>query len=318
MLVLSNPLAKEVVYGGHLLAIGTSSIAASSAILLGRSPTFLLLLMAYLFSYGAYMLNRGSEVTQDSISNPGRTNYLLGRSKYLAIISATSFLIGYVIAFFTNLIFFLALILPLTLALIYSIGSKKLTKLIGAKRLKDKLLVKNLAISFGWSLIPLLVGLYYQNVPLILLSFSPFIFFRLMSNTVFFDLRDVKADSAYGVHSVPVVYGKSRAYNIMNLFDVLSALYIVCLVTIGFFPLYTLVMIFLPLYSFVYRSLSSRPNANMNYLCDIVADGEYLLWGPKSLATSFHHTLNVTTERRLLELIVADCRFDRGTIFVKY
>ncbi len=153
MLALSNPLTKELVYGGHMLALGTSSIAASSAMLLGRSPTCLLLLMAYLFSYGAYMLNRGSEVTQDSISNPGRTKYLSGRSKYLPIISAVSFGIGYVIAFFTNLTFFLALIVPLALALVYSIGSKKLTAVIGAKRLKDKLLVKNLAISFGWSLI---------------------------------------------------------------------------------------------------------------------------------------------------------------------
>ena len=205
-----------------MLALGTASIAAASAILLGRSPTFLLLLMAYLFSYGAYMLNRGSEVTQDSISNPGRTNYLSGRSKYLSLISAVSFGIGYVIAFFTNLIFFFALIVPLALALVYSIGSKKLTGLIGAKRLKDKLLVKNLAISFGWSLIPVLVGLYYKSLPLLLLSFVPFIFFRLMSNTIFFDVRDVKADGAYGVRTIPVVYGKALSYNIMNLFDGLS------------------------------------------------------------------------------------------------
>jgi 4-hydroxybenzoate polyprenyltransferase len=280
MPVLSNPLAKELVYGGHLLALGTSSIAASSAILLGRSPTFLLLLMAYLFSYGAYMLNRGSDVTQDSVSNPGRTTYLLGRAKYLTIISAASFGIGYVIAFFTNLIFFFALIVPLVLALVYSIGSKKLTGLIGAKRLKEKLLVKNLAISFGWSLIPLLVGLYYESLPLLLLSFGPFIFFRLMSNTIFFDLRDVRADRAYGVRTVPVVYGKLRAYYIMNLFDALSAVYIVSLVVVGFFPLYTLIMISLPLYSIAYRFLLSRPNANINYLCDVVADGEYLLWGP--------------------------------------
>ena len=263
-----------------MLALGTASIAASSAILLGRSPTFLLLLMAYLFSYGAYMLNRGSEVTQDSISNPGRTNYLSGRSKYLSIISAVSFGIGYVIAFFTNLIFFFALIVPLVLALVYSVGSKKLTGLIGAKRLKDKLLVKNFAISFGWSLIPVLVGLYYKSLPLLLLSFGPFIFFRLMSNTIFFDVRDVKADGAYGVRTVPVVYGKSRAYSIMNLFDGLSAVYIFALVAVGFFPLYTLIMVFLPMYSIAYRILSTRPNANMNSLCDVVADSEYLLWGP--------------------------------------
>ena len=101
-----------------------------------------------------------------------------------------------------------------------------------------------------------------------------------MSNTIFFDLRDIQADSAYGVRTIPVVYGKSRAYSIMDLFDLLSVLYVISLVTVRFFPLYSLIMVFLPLYSFVYRFLSSRPNANMNYLCDIVADGEYLLWGP--------------------------------------
>lgn len=280
MITISNPVAKELVYGGHMLAIGTSSIAASCAILLGRSPTFLLLLMAYLFSYGAYMLNRGSEVTQDSVSNPGRTNYLLARSKYLTIISAVCFGIGYVIAFFTNLVFFFALIVPLALALIYSIGSKKLTGFIGAKRLKDKLLVKNLAISFGWSLIPALVGLYYKSLPILLLSLGPFIFFRLMSNTIFFDVRDIKADGAYGVRTVPVVYGKERAYSIMNLFDGLSALYILALVAVGFFPLYTLIAIILPMYSIAYRIASSRPDSNMSFLCDVVADGEYLLWSP--------------------------------------
>ncbi len=276
----SNPVAKELVYGGHLLALGTSSIAAACAILLGRSPTILLLLMAYLFSFGAYMLNRGSEVSQDKISNPGRTNYLSGRSRYLTTISAVGFGIGYVIAFFTNLIFFLALLVPLVLALVYSIGSKKLTGLIGARRLKEKLLVKNLAISFGWSLIPVLVGLYYRSLPLILLSFAPFIFFRLMSNTIFFDLRDVKADKAYGVRTVPVVYGQSRAYSIMNLFDILSALYIVFLIVVRLFPLFTAIMVFFPVYSVAYRQLSSLPNTNISFLCDVVADGEYLLWGP--------------------------------------
>jgi 4-hydroxybenzoate polyprenyltransferase len=163
--------------------------------------------------------------------------------------------------------------------LVYSIGSKKLTRLIGARRLKDRLLIKNLAISLGWSLIPVLVGLYYKSLPLLLISFAPFIFFRLMSNTIFFDVRDVKADGAYGVRTVPVVYGKSRAHSIMSLFDGLSALYILSLVAVGLFPQYTLIMVFLPVYSIAYRIISSRPNADMSYLCDVVADGEYLLWG---------------------------------------
>lgn len=278
--MLAKTVGREVVYGGHFLALGTSSIAASSAILLGKTPTLPLLLMAYLFSYGAYMLNRGSEVIQDKVSNPERTNYLLPRSKYLPVIAALSFGIGYSIAYFVNLIFFLALLVPLVLALAYSVGSKMLTNVIGVKRLKDKLLVKNIAISFGWSLIPLLVGLYYSSLPILLLSLGPFIFFRLMSNTIFFDIRDAKADEIYGVRTIPVAYGRSHAYSIMNLFDFASALYIVVLVLVSFFPLYTLIMIVLPVYSIAYRMLSRRTNANIDDLCDVAADGEYLLWGP--------------------------------------
>jgi len=279
-IVTSNHAFREIVYGGHLLAFGTASIAASSTIILGRTLSIILLAMAYLFSYGAYMLNRGSEVTQDSVSDPARTNYLQGRSKYLMVISGVCFGIGYLLAATVNLIFLAALLIPLVLAVTYTIGSKKLVSLIGAKRLKDKLLVKNLVISFGWSLIPVLVGLYYKSVPVVLLAFAPYIFFRLMSNTVFFDLRDVRADNEFGVRTIPVVYGTGLAYRLMTIFDFVSAAYIFLLIAIRVFPAFTLVMILLPAYSFVYRRISQSPGANLGFLCDFVADGEYLLWGP--------------------------------------
>jgi 4-hydroxybenzoate polyprenyltransferase len=279
-LVTSNRVFRELVYGGHLLALGTASIAASSAILLGRSPSVILLVMAYLFSYGAYMLNRGAEVSQDSISDPRRTNFLQGRSRYLKAISASSFVLGYLLAATVGLIFFLALLLPLILAVAYTVGSKKLVRLIGARRLKDKLLVKNVVISFGWSLIPLLVGLYYHSLPAALTAFAPFIFFRLMSNTVFFDLRDVRADNEFGVRTAPVVFGSALSYRLMTIFDFSSAAYLTLLVVARVFPIYSLIMLTLPLYSLAYRWISQRPGSDLGFLCNFVADGEYLLWGP--------------------------------------
>lgn len=270
----------EFVLGGHLGALGAPSIAASAAILMGHAPTIPLLVMAYLFTYGAYMLNRGSEVSQDLISSPLRTTYLTRRSGHLTTISATCFGLGYLIALFSGLLFFMALLVPLLLALVYTVGSKKLVSLIGAKRLKDKLLVKNVTISFGWSLIPVLVGLYYQNIPFILLSFSPFIFLRLLSNTIFFDLRDVKADSEYGVRTVPVVFGSLRAYRFMFLIDILSAVYLVALVLIHSFPVYSLFLTILPLYSILYRFFSKSSKVNMEFLCSVIADGEDIIWGP--------------------------------------
>jgi len=279
-LVTSNRVFRELVYGGHLLALGTASIAASSAILLGRSPTVILLVMAYLFSYGAYMLNRGAEVSQDSISDPRRTSFLQGRSRYLKVISASSFVIGYLLAATVSLVFFIALLLPLILAVAYTVGSKKLVRLIGARRLKDKLLVKNVVIAFGWSLIPLLVGLYYHSLPTALIAFAPFIFFRLMSNTVFFDLRDVRADNEFGVRTAPVVFGSAFSYRLMTIFDLSSAVYLSLLAVARVFPIYSLIMLTLPLYSLAYRWISQRPGADLGFLCNFVADGEYLLWGP--------------------------------------
>jgi len=276
----ARALGRELVLGGHLLALGTASMAACASILMGQSPTLPLLVMAYLFSFGAYMLNRASDVGEDSVSNPGRTNYLSGRKRYLPAIAAASFLLGYALAAIRNLVFFTALLLPLLLALAYSIGSKRMAKLTGAKRLKDALLVKNVAISFGWSLIPILVGLYFLSVPDLLLALGVVIFLRLLVNTILFDVRDTEGDKMFGVRTLPTVYGQDRAFALMTVFDSLSAVAVVLLVASGVLPLYALALLAFTAYSFCYRALARRPGANLNLICDVLADGEYLLWGP--------------------------------------
>jgi 4-hydroxybenzoate polyprenyltransferase len=235
--------------------------------------------MAYLFSYGAYALNRVAEIDQDEISNPNRTNYLRSRRSYLPAIVVFCFACGYAIAYLTGLWFFLALLVPLLLALGYTIGSKAMKKLTGASRLKEKLVLKNLVISLGWSLIPLLVGLYYNDVRLILVVLSPFIFLRLFSNTVFFDVRDAVGDRINGLRTIPVAYGSNVSYKLMKLVDFLSAIYVVGAILLSLLPAYSAVMLVLPIYSFVYRSLSLRDLTHLDFLCDVVADGEYIFWG---------------------------------------
>ncbi|MDG6994609.1 MAG: UbiA family prenyltransferase [Nitrososphaerota archaeon] len=286
MSLLSTPIVRELVYGGHMLSIGCASIAAATSMLLGRLPTPPLLVMAYLFSFGAYMINRASEIDQDQISNPERTRHLQGRKAALPLIAGGAFAIGYVLAFFSNLIFLIALIIPLIMALLYSVGSKKFTKIIGARRLKDRLLVKNIAISIGWSLIPLLVGLYFEALSLPIVTFAIFIFLRLMSNTIFFDIRDVKADSQYGIKTMPSVYGVSASYKLMNVIDAMAATYCLMAVATGLLPIYSLIVLVFPLYSYAYR-IAAKRSGSYGYYSDVVADAEYLFWGPVMMIGSF-------------------------------
>ena len=69
-MTFASAVYKELVYGGHLLALGTSSMAATAAWVMGKNPSWDLLLMAYLFSFGAYTINRISDFKQDAISQP--------------------------------------------------------------------------------------------------------------------------------------------------------------------------------------------------------------------------------------------------------
>jgi 4-hydroxybenzoate polyprenyltransferase len=276
---------KELVYGGHLLALGTSSMAATAALVIGRSPTWDLLLMAYLFSLGAYSINRFSDFTQDAVSHPERTAYLKRRVGGLKGLSAACFVIGYLLALLRNLTFFAGLLVPLVLAVAYSVGSTSMRSTLGVSRLKEAILVKNLTVSFGWSLVPVLVGLYYLFLPLAILFLMPFIFLRLMVNTVFFDQRDAEADAAFGVRTLPNRIGMAGSTRVMDVLDLAAGLYLLAAVAAGALPpLAGLLIVFVP-YSYVYRAYS-KSGKHRDSVRDFVADGEYLLWG---VVTSIGH-----------------------------
>jgi 4-hydroxybenzoate polyprenyltransferase len=274
----SSAVYKELVYGGHLLALGTSSMAATASLLLGKTPTWDLLLMAYLFTLGAYTINRVSDFREDALSHPDRTAYLRGRLRALRGVAAGCFAVGYLLAYLRNLTFFAALLVPLALALSYSLGSERMEGALGASRLKDVILVKNVTISFGWSLVPVLVGLYFLQLPLAVVALAPFIFLRLMVNTIFFDQRDVEADRAVGVKTLPLKMGVDGSSRVMDLIDVGSGAYLAAMVVAGVLPLFTsALLVFIP-YSFAYRAYA-RSGKHRDSLRDFAADGEYVLWG---------------------------------------
>ena len=277
-MTLASRAYKELVYGGHLLALGTSSMAATVAIVLGRIPSWDLLLMAYLFSLGAYSINRISDFEQDALSHPERTAYLKGRRGALNGIAAGCFALGYVLALLRNLIFFTALLIPLVLAVAYSVSSGRMRGALGVSRLKEITLVKNVTISFGWSLVPVLVGLYYLDVPFAVLGLAPFIFLRLMVNTIFFDQRDLDADASFGVKTLPVKMGLAGSSRVMDFLDLASGAYIVGIVALGIVPFFALALLVFVPYSFAYRGYA-KSGKHKDSLRDLTADGEYLLWG---------------------------------------
>ena len=247
---LATALYKELVYGGHMLALGTSSMAGTAALVMGRTPTWDLLLMAYLFSFGAYTINRISDFRQDEVSHPERTAYLRSRMGWLKEAAAACFGVGYLLAILRSLPFFAGLLVPLLLAFAYSVGSERVRGRLGVSRLKEATLVKNVTVSFGWSLVPFLVGLYFLQLPLAIFALAPFIFLRLMVNTIFFDQWDLGGDASFGVMTLPVKLGMAGSSRVMDVLDVISGVYLVAIVFLGFVPFFAVgLLVFVP-YSF--------------------------------------------------------------------
>jgi 4-hydroxybenzoate polyprenyltransferase len=239
-----------------------------------------LLVMAYLFSFGAYMMNRSAEMDIDATSHPERTSYLAKRRRVLPGIVAGAFLIGYALAATVGLVFFAALLVPLVLSLLYSVGSKHLVRFIGTQNLKQKLLLKNVSISLGWSLIPVLVGFYFGGFDAALLLLCPLVFLRLMTNTIIFDIRDTDGDRENGVKTLPTELGVSRSFHVAGIIDAASAVYLVLIIVAGLVPSYAATLVVLPIYSSVYRWAAIRKRLNMSIICDVMADAEYIFWGP--------------------------------------
>jgi len=277
-LSVSTVVYNELVYGGQLLSLGTASIAATCCIVLGRTPPIDLLVIAYLFSHASYTLNRATEIDQDSISHPGRTAYVNSRKRILLTIVPVYFLVGFALALQRNVLFFLALFVPLALAGLYSLGSDRLVKLAGARRFKEKLVVKNLTAGAAWSLIPLIVCLYFPKISAAPLLLTPFIFLRLLSNTVFFDIRDVEADRSFGTRTIPSVYGVRAANSFMQITDVAAFCYIFLVTFYGLVPPFASTLGVFPIYSFLYRYMSRY--VDKDTIRDLIADGEFALWAP--------------------------------------
>ena len=107
-----------------------------------------------------------------------------------------------------------------------------------------------------------------------------FIFLRLMVNTLIFDVRDVEGDRAAGIRTVPAVYGADATYRIMASIDAMALAFLAASIGLGLLPTMAAILGLLPVYSLGYTILARRPKANLSFICVVLVDGEYLIWGP--------------------------------------
>jgi 4-hydroxybenzoate polyprenyltransferase len=262
----------EFIYGGHLLSFGAVSIVVTSAILLSISITWDFLVIVYLITYTVYLYNRFIEYDDDFLTNQKRTQHIKRYIKYMPCIVFCSVLV--IVSMLLRFSDFLGLTFGLSLllfGLLYSISSKKITKnIIG---------FKSFYVSFIWaSLVIFLVVYYSLSLNLFIFLLFIFVFLRWMINTIFFDIKDIESDKENNLKTIPILIGKRRTLNYLQIINILSFSLIVFGVLINIFPTFSLSLLILCLYSFYYFKKANSKNVNISKLSCIIVDGEYLFW----------------------------------------
>lgn len=263
---------REFIYGGHLLALGASGIAFTSAVLLNVKVTWDILLVSYLIVYAVYSYNRFKEFKKDFLTNLFRSQHIEKYIRYVPVAIAIYLLITVLLLLlFGNVKSIFLVFLMILLGFLYTDYYKKYTqKIIG---------LKSFYVSFIWSLLVFFTAFYYK-IPINLSVFFIFIFIllRFILSTVFFDIKDIESDKKEKFKTIPVIFGKEKTLFILHVVNIISFVPIVVGVYQNKFPLVSLMLLIFYFYSMYYLFAAKNININIQKLSYVVVDGEYILW----------------------------------------
>ncbi|MEI7917830.1 MAG: UbiA family prenyltransferase [Candidatus Saccharibacteria bacterium] len=262
----------EFVYGGHFHSIGVACLVLSSSIVIGSPAPFSLFVIIYAGVQSGYLYNRYIEYEIDMETNPDRTKHI---GRYLnnipTIIVTLTALIIFLFIRYGNVLSLLYGLILFIVGLAYSLFIKKITqKIIG---------LKNYFVALSFSSLLLLYAIYTNHI----LSVSLWIMLiviliRVFSNTIFFDLKDIKSDMKEGLKTIPVLLGKKKSYIMLYVLNVLSLLPIIIGIICNIIPIYSSSLLLLALYVVYYLNLARKSNNNIAEISYIYADGEYIVW----------------------------------------
>ena len=101
----------------------------------------------------------------------------------------------------------------------------------------------------------------------------------MMIITTFYDIKDLQSDREAGLLTLPMVFKhKSGWLNILHVLNVLSFTPVIVGVIFDILPLYSLFLLLILLYGFVYIQKAKGDTADINFLSYVIADGEYNIW----------------------------------------
>ena len=284
IVMLTTMLWKEIVFGGHLFAIGSVSVVMACSIVFMIPVSWDILFVTYLLFYAIYLYDYTQGASSDETTNSSRAKYLLCKNKSKCTVIITSLVLFTIMMTFTSVIITAIGMSILILGLLYGSHFKKLTKKIPV--------FKNVFVSIVWAFMAIFAFIYY-SVPVTYgaIMLALFVFIRMMNIQILFDVRDMEGDRKEGLLTVPAILGDKKYPFILRLINIVSIIFMLGCVVIGLLPAFTLAII--PMFYYAVSYINRVVKSRKEYTSYIFAAFEPIMWSVFIFAGKYVTMLSV-------------------------
>jgi 4-hydroxybenzoate polyprenyltransferase len=260
-----------LVHSNLFISLAAASVVVTTTALADLPFDPLPFFIVFAAAMFVYTINRFTDLEEDRENVPGRAAFVeraglvwlaLGVGLYLGAIGVAVWLelpgAGY-------------LLLPAVVAGLYTLGVKRV------------FLVKNLFVGFAWAVIPLGVGVYYEQLlTREVLFLAVYVGIMITIAAAIFDIKDIEGDRNEGIATIPTAFGPRWTRIVAQLANGLVAAGVVTLVAVGVLDARFLVLLAFHAYVGCYIPFASRDRGPLFY--GGVVDGEHVFLAALVLA----------------------------------
>ncbi|MDQ2051538.1 UbiA family prenyltransferase [Natronolimnohabitans sp. A-GB9] len=253
-----------LVHSNLFISLSTMSVVVTTVVLAGLPLEALPLFIVFAATLFVYTVNRFTDLEEDEANVPERASFTRRYGPLLLAIGVGLYVLAIAVAIALGLPGAVYLLLPLVVAVLYSVGG-----------IKQIFLVKNLFVGLAWGAIPLGVGYYYGQLwTLEILSITGYVIAMITIAAVIFDIKDIEGDRAEGIATVPNRLGTEATRRYCQFANVLVAVAVVGLVATT--PLSSAFLVLLAMNGYVaaYIPFATPERGPLYY--GFVVDGEHV------------------------------------------
>ncbi|AFZ74796.1 UbiA family prenyltransferase [Natronobacterium gregoryi] len=253
-----------LVHSNLFISIATTSVAVTTARLVGLPLEALPLFVVFAATLFVYTVNRLTDLEEDEQNVPQRAAFTKRYGRRWLGLGSFLYLVAVVAS--------LALGLPGTGYMLAPLLAVVLYSQVGIKRV---FFLKNLFVGLAWGAIPLGVGYYYGQLwTAEILFLTGYVAAMITVAAVIFDVKDIQGDIEEGISTIPNTVGPEQTRQVAQLGNAAVAIAVVSVVTAGLVPTRLLAVLSMNAYVASYVPFATPDRGPLFY--GFVVDGEHV------------------------------------------